>query len=113
MGGGTKEEAALVPPEDEKGYPEPKRFGHTPENGFFIRHVNDIEMSNVTISEISADARPAYVLDDVHGASFFDIKTPRVPDAPSMALEDVTDFDISRSNAVADTKLDTVVKKVL
>jgi len=113
MGGGTKEDAALVPPENENGYPEPNRFGHTPANGFYIRHVNDIDMSNVSISEISADARPDYVLDDVHGASFFDIKTPRVPGVPTMVLENVTDFDISRSNAVADTKLDTVVKKVL
>ena len=38
--------AALEPPEQENGYPEPTRFGAMPAYGFYIRHAERIEMSN-------------------------------------------------------------------
>src|SRR5262249_42175023 len=38
-GGGTKEQAAIDPPEKETEYPEPYRHGEMPAYGFFIRHV--------------------------------------------------------------------------
>ena len=37
-GGGTKEQAALTPPEKEAAYPDPAMFGAMPSQGFFIRH---------------------------------------------------------------------------
>ncbi|HMJ61320.1 MAG TPA: glycoside hydrolase family 28 protein, partial [Bryobacteraceae bacterium] len=46
-GGGTKEQAALSPAENETMYPEPRMFGVTPAYGFFIRHVKGIELDNV------------------------------------------------------------------
>ena len=58
----------------EKSYPEPKMFGQMPSQGFFIRHVRNIEMSNVEISSMQADARPAFILDDVQGARFFRVR---------------------------------------
>src|SRR4030095_8250172 len=45
-GGGTKEQAALIPPENEQAYPEPVMFGEMPAYGFFVRHVNGLEMDN-------------------------------------------------------------------
>jgi hypothetical protein len=75
-GGGTKEQAALQPPELETGYPEPAMFGNMPSQGFYIRHVNNIELSNIEISSMSGDARPAFVLQDVEGADLFHIKSP-------------------------------------
>ena len=42
QGGGTKEQAAINPPEEEKEYPEPYRHGDMPSYGFFIRHAKGI-----------------------------------------------------------------------
>jgi polygalacturonase len=75
-GGGTKEDAAIQPPELESGYPEPSMFGNMPSQGFYIRHVKNIELSGIEISAISDDARPALVLLDVEGADLFHIKSP-------------------------------------
>jgi len=35
-----------------------------PAYGFFIRHVDGIQMDNVEVSYMEADARPAFVLSD-------------------------------------------------
>lgn len=75
-GGGTKEEEAIQPPELESGYPEPAMFGNMPSQGFYIRHVNNIELSNIEIAAMADDARPAFVLQDVVGADLFHIKSP-------------------------------------
>ena len=52
----------------EQGYPEPYRFGDIPAGGFFIRNVNNIELTNVEISWSAPDARPVMYLDNVKGA---------------------------------------------
>lgn len=75
-GGGTKEQAAIQPPELESGYPEPPMFGDMPSQGFYIRHVQNIELSNIEIAAMADDARPAFVLQDLEGADFFHIKSP-------------------------------------
>ena len=41
-GGGTKQQAALDPPEKETDYPEPTMFGEIPVYGFFVRHVRGL-----------------------------------------------------------------------
>jgi hypothetical protein len=64
-GGGTAADAAANLPEDEKGYPEPERFGTTPSYGFFLRHVHGIILDDIQLHIATPDARPAYVLDDV------------------------------------------------
>src|SRR4051812_5580658 len=43
-GVGTKQQAALAPPEAENVYPEPRMFGEIPACGFFVRHVKDLQM---------------------------------------------------------------------
>src|ERR1044071_126643 len=63
-GGGTKEQAALNPPEKENDYPEPTMFGEIPAYGFFIRHVRGIEMKNVKVSYLKDDARPPFMISD-------------------------------------------------
>ena len=83
-GGGTKKQAALVPAEDEQKYPEPNMFGDMPSQGFYLRHVKNIEISNVEIATMAEDVRPAFVLEAVEGADFFHIKTP--PNAPVIEL---------------------------
>jgi hypothetical protein len=108
QGGGTKEDADREVPEKEKNYPEPDMFGMTPSHGFFIRHVRGLEMSGIKIESASADARPAFVLDDVEGADFGKIK---IPAGPAFALSHVKDFSVYRSRPLADAELADVEKK--
>ncbi len=105
QGGGTAEMAVAQPQEQETGYPDPGRFGTTPSHGFYIRHVKNIDISNVEICPVKSDARPAFVLNDVEGADFFRIKAPAVPDVPMFVLDKVTDFTVARSKPAPDTDL--------
>jgi hypothetical protein len=110
-GGGTKEDAAVEPPERENAYPEPSMFGTIPAYGFFIRHVNGIELNNVEVSYAKEDLRPAVVLNDVKGADFQHLKAQHATDAPSFVLKNVEDFSVQRSRGVPDTRLERVTEK--
>jgi polygalacturonase len=112
-GGGTSEMAARVVPQMEQGYPEPYRFGDIPASGFFIRNVNNIELTNVEITWSQADARPVFYLDNVKGADFFRIKTPKDATAGVFELKDVQDFNVSLSKNVKDVHLDKVDHKTI
>lgn len=101
-GGGTKEQAAIQPPEDESKYPEPNMFGDMPSQGFFIRHVKNIELSEIEIAAMSDDARPAFVLQSVEGADLFHIKTPG--SSPVMRLQDCRDVQTLWARGVPDGK---------
>jgi polygalacturonase len=114
QGGGGKETAAIEPPDEERDhYPDPGRFGPTPSHGFFIRHVKNLEMSNIEISPAKEDRRPAFVLNDVQGADFFRIKAPPTEEVPTFALNNVEDFTVARAKGLADTHLDRVDRKTL
>ncbi|HTM35168.1 MAG TPA: glycoside hydrolase family 28 protein [Terriglobales bacterium] len=103
-GGGSASDAVLSPPENEKKYPEPNMFGTTPSHGFFIRHVNGLEMSSVKIESAADDARPAFVLDDVQGADFRFLKLPKAENN-TFLLKNVREFSAFRSKPVPDTEL--------
>jgi polygalacturonase len=84
-GGGTKEQASAVVPENEKKYPEPAMFGTLPSSAFYIRHAKNIEISNVEVSFLTPDYRPSIQLDDVKGSVFRNVKINQ-PDAPKNFL---------------------------
>ena len=88
-GGGTKEQAALEPPEREALYPEPTMFGELPAYGFFIRHVKGLQLRDVEVSYLSPDLRPAFWLNDVTDVEFIHVKAQReaVPDQRIERLE--------------------------
>ena len=90
-GGGTKEQAALQPAENEQKYPEPNMFGDMPSQGFYIRHAKNVELSEIEIAAMADDARPAFVLQNVEGADLFHIKTPT--SAPVIQLHDCKDVE--------------------
>jgi len=113
QGGTGKEAAAIQPPENETAYPEPTMFGAMPSHGFYIRHVKGIELSNIEIIPAKDDLRPTFVLDDVAGAEFFRVKTPKVADVPVFALHGVTDFSAHMCKGVSDTQLDRADGKTL
>jgi polygalacturonase len=89
-GGADAAMAAINPPEKTHGYPEPTMFGSLPATGIFMRHARNVELSNIEIDVQSPDTRPAFWLDDVHGADFFRIRVPK--SAPAFDLRSVKDF---------------------
>ena len=102
-GGGTKEMAAIEPPERENVYPEPGMFGSTPSYGFYIRHVNGIEFNNVQVSYDGEDARPAFYLNDVKNVDFMHVKAKSTVDVPGFVLRNVSNFRTHYTSAVPDT----------
>jgi len=73
-GGGTKADAERVPPELDKGYPEPRRIGVTPAYGVFARHVTGLELSDIRLEFEKEDLRPAIVCVDVDGLEIDNLK---------------------------------------
>jgi polygalacturonase len=112
-GGGTKEEAALQPPERETNYPEPSMFGEIPAYGFFIRHAKNIALSNIEVNYLQEDQRPPFVLNDVQGADFFNVKAQHDPGVAVFALQDVSDFSAYQCRDVPDTRLEHTDRKKL
>ncbi len=112
-GGGTREDAALTPPEKENAYPGPAMFGAMPAYGFYIRHAAGIEMNNIDVRFESEDLRPAFVLEDVQGADFLHVKARRAADVSSFALRNVGDFSAYLSRPVPDTHLENVTQETL
>ena len=88
-------------------------FGVMPAYGFFIRHATGIEMSNVEVSFVNEDLRPAFVLDDVKGAEFFYVKAQKAPDVPTFVLKNVKGFKTHQCKPVTDTQLEVVEQKNL
>jgi polygalacturonase len=114
-GSGTKEMAALNPPEaaEDDAYPDPDMFGDIPASGFFLRHVDNIEFTNVEIAFSQPDARPVFWMDHVDGADFFHVKTPKVLSSPVFVLHDVQDFRVAASRNVGDVYLEKVAQQRL
>ena len=104
-GGGTKEQAAIEVPPLIDSYPDPNRFGITPAYGFFIRNVKDLKMSDVEVSFIKDDLRPAFILDHVDGADFQHIRARKTAGSPTFQLNQVKNFSLFNSNQLPNTKL--------
>ena len=81
-GGGTAKEAAETAKELGTNYPEPKRV---PAYGVFARHVNDLELSNVTTSFTKTDLRPAAIFADINGLELDNFK-PQVAEGVSAVV---------------------------
>ncbi len=97
-------------PENAEAYPDLNRFGPTPCNGFFIRHLQHLEMSHIEIAPTALDPRPAFSLEDVHRADFFAVTAPA---QPNFVLHNVSDLRILWSRATKDTTLDHVIDQTL
>ncbi|MEP7067335.1 MAG: glycoside hydrolase family 28 protein [Gemmatimonadota bacterium] len=98
-------------PEQENGYPELGSFGPTPSNGFFIRHLKNLEMSHVEVVPANADPRPAFWLEDVHRADFFAVTA--ASEQGNFALHNVADLRILWSRAAKDTMLALAASQML
>jgi polygalacturonase len=105
-GGAPKEQSDKVVPELEKGYPDPTNFGAIPAYGFYIRHASNIEMSNIEMKLENEDPRPAFILEDVKGASFINVKAPHATDVPTFILKNVTDFKTAACGILPDKNIE-------
>ena len=63
-GGGTAADAALVPEEKEKEYPEPDMFGRMPAYALFARHVAGLDVRDADFTFETPELRPAIQLQD-------------------------------------------------
>jgi polygalacturonase len=113
QGGGASAQSELQPPERETNYPEPSMFGEIPAYGFFIRHVKNISLSNVVVSYLQEDQRPPFILNDVQGAEFINVKAQRAPNVSMFMLRKVADFSTYNCSNVPDTRLEKVDQKKL
>jgi len=107
-GGGTREQAALDPPEKEDTYPEPTMFGEMPAYGFFIRHVKGLQLRDVEVSYLREDMRPAFWLNDVIGVDFLHVKGQHAADVPTFLLKSVSDLSANQSWPMPEVRLEKV-----
>ncbi|MFH0991097.1 MAG: glycosyl hydrolase family 28-related protein [bacterium] len=96
-GGGTTEQALRIPPELDKGYPEPRRIGVTPGYGLFARHVRGLELSDISFNLEREDFRPVMVCVDVNGLEIDNIKAQLAPGIAPVKFEEVKDLVIRNS----------------
>ena len=73
-GGGKAELAKKEYREQGTNYPEPKFAKETPAFGLYARHVDGIEVDNVSFTTMKPDYRPAIMLDDVKNERITNIK---------------------------------------
>jgi polygalacturonase len=105
-GGAGKEQALLIVPEKEKAYPDPQEFGKIPAYGFYIRHARNITMTDIELKLENEDSRPPFILDDVKGATFINVKAPHGDGVPSFVLKNVSDFRTINCGNLTDKKID-------
>jgi polygalacturonase len=106
-GGGTAKDAALQPPEKPANYPEPAMFGTMPAYGFYIRHARGVELDNVQATTEREDMRPAFVLDDVIGVNFQNVKFQLPPPgASTLLLRNVENFNLHQSPPLPDAQVE-------
>ncbi len=111
LGGASQESLAIQPPENEEKYPDPGMFGPMPSQGFFLRHIRNLEFSHVEVAAAAPDPRPSFYLTDVNRADFIAVTAPK--GIAAFHLDRVTDLRILLSRAARDTQLDTADNQTL
>ncbi len=100
-------------PERPKAYPEPSMFGLLPAYGIYARHAKNISVSDVSISLLQPDERPAVVLDDVHEIAFRHCHFPQENDSPLFYLSDVSRFQTQSCRGITDTNIEQTTQQTL
>jgi hypothetical protein len=110
-GGGSVEQTKVIPPELVDKYPDPGVFGPMPSQGFFLRHIRNLEMSHVEIAPMASDARPSFVLTDVERADFLAVTAPTSPKA--FALRSARNVRVQISRAASDAVIEDAIDQKL
>lgn len=111
-GGGTAEQARIIMPEVDKEYPEPERHGITSAYGFYIHYADQVDLHNIKIVAETADLRPAFVLDNVHGIAINQLRIVNPAPSANFSMRQVNDFSISQSSPTQDIKLNNTDHKI-
>ena len=113
LGGGTRAEAALEPPENVRSYPEPSMFGPIPAYGLYARHVRNLSVRDITVGFAAPDERPPVVLDDATDVSVEGLAAQRAPGAPLFVLRGVRDFTARGCAGLPDTRRESAARETL
>ena len=89
-------------PEYEKDYPEPQKFGIIPAYGFFIRHVKNIELSNINLYLLGNETRPAILLEDINGIKFRNVTVAKGSNTASLVIKNVSNLSVKDSKPLKD-----------
>ena len=103
-GGGTKEDAVIVPKELGTGYPEPGRIGTLPAYGVFARHVRDLSLANITVNFRTNDFRPAAAFTDVDGLEIDNFKAQLAEGVPAAKFDGVKNRVVRNSPVLEGVK---------
>ncbi|KAA3658413.1 MAG: hypothetical protein DWQ10_11220 [Calditrichaeota bacterium] len=89
-------------PEAEADYPEFHMFGELPAWAFYVRHVKDLTMKNISVKAEAPDYRPAFVFDDVQKLQLSELKIIEDRLKSQVILKDVNraEFDNSAEKLV-------------
>jgi len=99
-GGGTKEDANIVPP-----YPKdysPRSLGVRPASGFYVRHINGLTFKNVEVGFETEDQRPPLVAFDVNGWELDRFKASAPAGVEIMKLDKVEKLSVHDSPGLPD-----------
>lgn len=105
-GGGTREQAARVLPENEKSYPEPSMFGVTPSYGFFIRHAKGLRVENVKVRTLKPDFRHAVQVENSSGIEFDGFDSRPAEGISTFVLKQCGDFKLTDCATAADRRIE-------
>jgi polygalacturonase len=112
-GGGTKAQADREVPPLVNAYPEPSSYGTLPSYGFFVRNVKDLKLSDVEVSVMAEDQRPAFILEHVDGVDIQHLRAQKNNDTKTFVLKQVKNFTIYNSGPIPDTKIAETDKREL
>jgi len=107
-GGASASLTDIVPPEEERDYPEPSFFGPLPARGLFVRHARNLEFRHIEITSMQSDARAFVWLGDVDGADFSALRLLPRGGVPALRLHESRNVRIADSRGLPDRLLDQV-----
>lgn len=112
-GGAPGEAVDKEVPQNLDTYPDPYRWHSLPAYAMYFRYVKGLRVRDVVLSYLNRDERPAFVLDDVHNASFSNIDAQKGEGAPQFLLKNVTNFSAHQVNGVDDIHITQTEKREL
>jgi polygalacturonase len=103
-GGAKPEQATVVPPEQETGYPEPGSLGRMPAHGFYVRHAANVEFQDIEVSTSAADGRPPFAFDDVDGVDLTMVKGRHEKASATLQLKSVKNLQVRMVDGLRDAR---------
>ncbi|MBZ5857595.1 rhamnogalacturonidase [Flavihumibacter profundi] len=104
-GGGPKEAIEKEIAENIDMYPDPYRWHSMPAYGIYFRYVKGLQVNNLVLKTMNRDERPAFILDNVHDASFSHIDAQKNEATPLFILKNVTGITTHQVKGVQDTEI--------